>query len=160
MKEETFLLETAIVRPTAGADAPPAWLPALLDAAYRARRKKPARMDLLLADDREMARLNRRHLGIDAPTDVLAFEDGETEGDRVRLGDVAVGFETARRTAAERGGEFSLELAFYALHGLLHLLGMRDDDDAERAEMLAAQLAAMRAFGLEAGEDMLAHGPE
>lgn len=155
MKTDALLLETFVAASGEEADAPPDWLPALLDAAYRARRKKPARLDILFADDREMARLNRRHLGIDAPTDVLAFDDGETEDGRLRLGDVAVGFETARRTAAERGGEYALELAFYALHGLFHLLGMRDDDDTERAGMQAAQLEAMSAFGLKAGEDIL-----
>lgn len=122
---------------------------ALLNHAYAAKRKKPACLDLRVVGDAEIARLNRRHLGHDGATDVLAFEDGEDEDGRLRLGDIAVSAETARREARERGVEFSHELAFYALHGLYHLLGMRDHDDRDRAAMHREQIEAMRNFGLE-----------
>ncbi len=121
----------------------------LLDAAYRSRRKKPACLDLLITDDAEMTGMNRRHLGENGPTDVLAFDDGEMEDGRLRLGDVAISADTAARVAAERGVLFAHELAFYALHGLFHLLGMRDDDDVDRAEMHRAQAKAMRDFGMD-----------
>ncbi len=147
MSDRPLLLETAVIDGSAAPRVDFDRLRALLDFCYRSRRKKPARLDLLIANDAEMARLNRRHLGKDNPTDVLAFDDGEMEDGRVRLGDIAIGVETAARVAAERGGNFEQELAFYALHGLLHLLGMRDDDDADRARMLAEQARAMRGFG-------------
>lgn len=148
---EKMHLET-VINNASGHDVPADLLAGLLDSAYRRRRKKAAVLDLLIAGDTEMAKLNRRHLGRDNPTDVLAFEDGEEEDGRVRLGDVAVGAETAARVAAERGVAFDHELAFYALHGLFHLLGMRDDSDDERARMLAEQAKAMRDFGLDPGE--------
>lgn len=147
------LLQVSVNDRSRGVAADAAALAALLDSAYRARRKKPASLDLLLADDAEMSRLNRRHLSKEGATDVLAFDDGEEEAGRVRLGDVAVGWETARREAEGRGGDFAMELAFYALHGLFHLLGMRDDSDADRARMHQAQAKAMRDFGLEPGSD-------
>jgi metalloprotein, YbeY/UPF0054 family len=125
----------------------------VLDFAYRSKRKTPAVIDILVAGDLEMARLNRRHLNKDTPTDVLAFDDGEDEDGRIRLGDIAVGFEVAMREAGERGVPFADELLFYALHGLFHLLGMRDDDDAERAEMHKAQAKAMRDFGIEIADN-------
>lgn len=146
------LLETTINVAVADADIPD-YLAGLLDSAYRARRKKPATLDLLIAGDAEMARLNRRHLGKDHPTDVLAFDDGEEEEGRVRLGDVAIGADTARRVAGERDADFGHELAFYALHGLLHLLGMRDDTDGDRAAMHRAQAKAMRDFGIRLDGD-------
>ena len=155
MSGSKYLLETAINNTSGEAGIPEGLVRDLLDAAYRARRKKPASLDLLFADDREMTRMNRRHLGREEATDVLAFDDGEEEDGRVRLGDVAVGVETARRVAAERGVAFEHELAFYALHGLFHLLGMRDDDDKDRAAMLRAQAKVMRDHGLELGEGMM-----
>lgn len=150
MSEERLLLRTT-VSVESREDGMPSGeqIARLLDFAYRAKRKKPAAMDLLIADDREITRLNRRHLGLDNATDVLAFEDGDEEEGRVRLGDVVISAETARRVSAERGGEFARELAFYALHGLFHLLGMRDDTDVERQAMLNAQAKAMRDFGLD-----------
>jgi probable rRNA maturation factor len=131
-------------------------LAGLLDFAYRREAGRPASLDLLLAGDSEMAGLNRRHLGVDSPTDVIAFEDGEEDGEgRLRLGDIAVGLETARRTAAQRGGDPGLEAAFYALHGLLHLLGRRDGGAAERAAMLGEQARLMREYGIEAAAELL-----
>ncbi|MDR1518675.1 MAG: rRNA maturation RNase YbeY [Planctomycetota bacterium] len=133
-------------------------LAGLLDFAYRRERREPACLDLLLADDAEMARLNRRHLGRDEPTDVLAFEDGDCDEDgegKTHLGDVAIGAETARRLAAGRGVKPIDELAFYALHGLLHLLGRIDGGGGDRAAMLREQLDLMREYGIGVSEDML-----
>lgn len=149
MTDDARLLETTINDMTGRDDIPEAMLVDILDFAYRARRAKPAWLDLLVADDGEMNRLNLRHLGKDTPTDVLAFDDGEDEDGRIRLGDVAIGAETAFREAGERGVPFEHELAFYALHGLLHLLGMDDGGDDERAEMHRVQAEIMREYGLE-----------
>lgn len=131
-----------------GKDIPEKLLQDVLDSCYRTRRKKPATMDLFIADDAVMTRLNRRHLGHDGPTDVLAFADGEDEDGRLRLGDVAVGGDVALREAEARAIPFEQELVFYALHGLLHLLGMDDDTDAERAEMHRIQARAMKDSGI------------
>lgn len=127
----------------------------LLASAYAARRRKPACLDLVVMSDPAITKLNRRHLGKDNPTDVLAFVDGEDEDGRLRLGDIAISAETARREAAARGVQFNHELVFYGLHGLLHLLGMEDDDDDDRAAMLRAQAKAMRDFGIDPGEGLL-----
>lgn len=144
------LLRVAVAADPAftGPAVPEGLLQGLLDLCYRTRRKKPAAVDLLVADDGTMERLNRRHLGHDGATDVLAFADGETEDGRLRLGDIAVGGEVALREASERGIPFEHELAFYALHGLLHLLGMEDDLDSDRAEMHRMQIGVMREYGL------------
>ena len=131
-------------------------LAGLLDFAYRRERRNPASVDVLLADDAVMSRLNRRHLGLDESTDVLSFDDGEPDGEgRLRLGDLAIGVEMAGRAAAERGIRFEEETAFYVLHGLLHLLGWRDDGDGERAAMLAEQRRLMREYGLDVSEKIL-----
>ena len=128
-------------------------LAGLLDFAYRRKRKKPASLDLLLADDSEMTNLNRQYLG---STDVLAFEDGEADAEgRLRLGDVAIGAEIAKRTAEERGVPFVDEVSFYALHGLLHLLGRVDEAEDDRKAMLDEQVAIMRAYGLDVSDKLL-----
>lgn len=136
-------------------DIPEELLRDLLDSCYRVRRKKPACLDLLVTTDAEMARMNRKHLGKDNPTDVLAFDDGDVEDGQVRLGDVAISADTARSEAERRGISFQHELAFYALHGLLHLLGMRDDTDEERSHMHRTQVKAMQEYGMRVGDDAL-----
>ena len=149
MPDTPLLLVAVNVSAAVSREIPVDLLSGLLDSAYRSKRKKPACMDLLVAGDVEMSRLNRRHLGKDNATDVLAFDDGEMEDGRLRLGDVAVSADTAGRVAAERDIPFEHELAFYVLHGLFHLLGMRDDDDGDRAAMHRAQARAMREYGLK-----------
>lgn len=131
--------------------APRALILKLLEAAWRKRGgKTPAEVNLLLVDGEAMRRLNRTHKHRDCDTDVLAFEDGETDpaGKRVRLGDIAVCASLARTEAARRGAPFTHELALYALHGLLHLCGMRDHNEAGRKKMADAQAEEFAALGL------------
>src|SRR5438105_3037010 len=85
-----------------------------------ARLPSKAALTLRVTGDRELRRLNRRYLGDDHATDVLAFPSGD-EGEY--LGDVVVSWPAVERQAAEHGHEASAELALLAVHGLLHLLG-------------------------------------
>lgn len=77
----------------------------------------------------EMQALNRRWLGRDEETDVLAFELGD--GEEV-VGDVYVAPETARRAAREHGVPPEEELARVVIHGVLHTLGHDHPEGEER----------------------------
>ncbi|MCD7897779.1 MAG: rRNA maturation RNase YbeY [Planctomycetaceae bacterium] len=155
MTDGPLLVTTVVLAPgVAAEDVPEPLLRDLLDRGYRSKRKKPAALDLLVTTDGEIARLNRRHLGRDEATDVLAFMDGEMEDGRVRLGDIAISADTARRVATERGIRFTDELAFYALHGLLHLLGMDDGNDKDRAEMQRLQAKIMKEHGIDRADEL------
>lgn len=105
---------------------------------------------VLIVDDAESSRLHQEHFGDATPTDVMSFPDGAEDPDsgRVRLGDLAVGLDVARRLAAERGRPVEEELALYVLHGALHLLGFDDIDDDDRAEMWAVQREIMSGLGI------------
>lgn len=89
-----------------------------------------AGLALRLSDDSELHRLNREHLGVDAPTDVLAFPGG----DRTWVGDIAISVE---RAARQRPHDVAAELRLLAVHGLLHCLG-HDHGDAEQARRMTA----------------------
>jgi probable rRNA maturation factor len=96
----------------------------------------PARASLSvrLTGDAELQGLNARFLGIDAPTDVLAFPADEG----ARVGDVAISVERAMGQAADGVAELRL----LAVHGLLHCLG----HDHALPEQAAAMTAATRAL--------------
>lgn len=113
----------------------------LLADAYAERGEGTATAHLLLVDDETMRAWNHRYTGRDETTDVLAFDDGEVDPDTgcVHLGDLVVSTETAVREAQARDLNAEDELALYALHGMLHLLGMRDETEDGRAAMAAAQ---------------------
>lgn len=93
---------------------------------------------LAVVDAAEMARLNLRFLRHRGPTDVLAFPAGPGDPPRF-LGEVAVCPAVARREARARGIDWREELARYAVHGCLHLLGYDDHTPARRARMWKRQ---------------------
>ncbi|NOZ13570.1 MAG: rRNA maturation RNase YbeY [Acidobacteria bacterium] len=106
-------------------------------------------VEILLTDDVEIRRLNRKFRGKDQVTDVLSFPDGENlpgSGD-VFLGSIAISVERAGVQAEEIGHSLEEELNFLILHGLLHLLGY--DHEVDQGEMLRLQQelkAALPAF--------------
>jgi len=105
-------------------------------------------ISLALLDDAEMTRMNRRYLGVDGPTDVIAFALGE-EFDP--LGDVYVGAEQAASQASERGITLEEELVRLTVHGTLHVLGYDHPEGCEGGsemfriqEQLVTQVMAER----------------
>ncbi len=108
--------------------------------------------DCLIADDREMRRLNRQFRGKDYPTDVLSFpvmRRGDAaslrRGDQT-LGSIAISHERAKEQAAERGHALADELRILMLHGVLHLLGF--DHEIDGGRMARAEARWRGHFGL------------
>jgi probable rRNA maturation factor len=106
---------------------------------------------LVITDDRAIQELNRDFLGIDAPTDVLAFsaqEEGEpfvaAPEARDYMGDVIISYPRAEVQAAEAGHPVEDELSLLIVHGLLHLLGCDHGDEKEKAAMWVRQEAILR----------------
>ena len=81
-----------------------------------------------LVSDEEIAGLNATYRGLDHPTDVLTFPS--THG-----GDIAIATGYLRRQAERRGVAPQHEAAILAIHGVLHLAGHDDVEDADRAAM-------------------------
>lgn len=108
----------------------------------------PATVALLLTDDVELRSLNSQYRGIDKPTDVLSFEDGEPPfpGAPIHLGDLAISLPYAQRQAALGGHPVSAELQLLAVHGTLHLLGHDHASPDEKATMWQAQTAILQAL--------------
>lgn len=102
-----------------------------------------AEISLTLLDDREIRALNRRYLGKDRPTDVIAFALGSGPAP---LGDVYVGVEQARRQADELHVPEAEELVRLAVHGTLHVLGHDhpEGEGRETSPMFALQETLVR----------------
>ena len=98
-------------------------------------------VDVLLASDRTLRRLNRTFRGKDKATDVLSFPAVKGQPGE-HAGDLAISLDTATKQAAEYGHALRDEVRVLLLHGLLHLSGM--DHEADRGEM-AAREAMLRA---------------
>jgi probable rRNA maturation factor len=101
-------------------------------------------LTIVLAGDSELVRLNREYLGVEGPTDVLAFaHEGSVPGapDDMAdyLGDVIISLDRAAEQARAAGHDLWREVATLAAHGTLHLAGYDHADDLERQAMWALQ---------------------
>lgn len=118
-------------------------------------------VEVLLAGDRTLKRLNREYRGKNTPTDVLSFP-GLPELAAEYAGDLAISLETAARQAEEQGHALRDEVRVLLLHGLLHLHGMdHETDTGEMASREAALRTELRLpAGLIARADMVRGVPE
>ena len=96
-------------------------------------------MDVLLADDAMLKRLNRQYRRKNKPTDVLSFPAARNEyaGSDQTAGDLAISIEMASRQAEVYGHSLRDEVRILLLHGLLHLHGL--DHEVDQGEMAARE---------------------
>jgi probable rRNA maturation factor len=92
-------------------------------------------VEITLISDAEIGRVHADFLGDPEPTDVITFHHGE----------ILISADTAVRQGSEHGQSADLELALYAVHGLLHLAGWDDHEPDEAAAMAERQEAILRA---------------
>ena len=92
-------------------------------------------VEVLLADDAMLRRLNRSFRNKNKATDVLSFPAAENPDGYA--GDLAISLDTAARQAAAFGHSLRDEVRILLLHGLLHLTGM--DHEVDGGEMAARE---------------------
>lgn len=85
-------------------------------------------ISVLFCSDNFIKELNNQYRNIDAPTDVLSFENGEEyeddEGVWKSVGDIAISLETLPKNAEYFEVDTNTELKRLLIHGILHLNGM------------------------------------
>ena len=139
-----------------------------LTVAYHPFGNIAAQVELSFLEADDMREVNHDTRGVDAVTDVLSFPSlrlrgpvtpeqlggklGRTvldpETGRIMLGDILICLDKACAQACEYGHAMTREVAFLAVHGLLHLLGHDHETQEEEAAMQALQEAALTAAGL------------
>ena len=105
---------------------------------------------ILLTDDEAIRTLNYTYRQIDSATDVLSFPTNEGVrllSDPAFIGDIAVSLDRAILQAVEYGHSIQRELAFLAIHGILHLLGFDHITAQDEEKMTACQRKILKADG-------------
>lgn len=92
-------------------------------------------VNLILTDGPGIKALNRRFLGKNRLTDVIAFNLPEAPVPGSPWGEIYVCVPVAARQAKAMGHSPLTELLVLAVHGALHLAGMDDATPAERGRM-------------------------
>ena len=135
-------------------------IPAVLEAEGVAT---PCEVDVLLTDDEGIHQINLDMREVDRPTDVLSFpmfdyvpgeppvDDGDADPETglTPLGDMVLSLERARAQAQEFGHSTEREMAYLAVHSILHLLGYDHmDDGPQKAQMRGREEEILNALGI------------
>ena len=91
-----------------------------------------------LVDDAQLQALHRDFMGIDSPTDIMTFPTDASGGEDLG-GELVISVDHAVSRAGAWGFLPEDEIRFLVAHGLLHLLGWRDESDEQRQRMLERQ---------------------
>jgi probable rRNA maturation factor len=127
-----------------------------------------AEMALLFVTREAITEMNRVHMGVDGPTDVLAFPIDLVDNSRATgptahsstpivarvdvgelpllVGDVVVCPIVASEQAPSHAGTLDDELALLVTHGILHVLGYDHDTQVNADKMRARELALLEAL--------------
>jgi probable rRNA maturation factor len=107
-------------------------------------------LGLVITSQEKIKQLNRDYLGRDEPTDVLAFAAREEAGEDfspfvlppdgiLHLGEVIISYPQAVIQAAEYRHSVKREVLILIVHGVLHLLGYKDETPEQEFAMRARE---------------------
>ena len=138
------------------------WLQSIAEKALIAQNADPnIEMGLVITSQERVQQLNRSYLGKDEPTDVLAFSmlpvTKEIGADlppfitppdgMVHLGEVIISYPQAVIQAEEQHHAIRKEIATLIVHGVLHLLGYKDDKPELKRQMSAREAEILTSVG-------------
>ena len=127
----------------------------------------PWEVDVLFTDDEGIHQINLEQREVDRPTDVLSFpmfdlrpgehptgEDADPGTGLVPLGDMVISLERAKAQGEEYGHGTRREVAYLAVHSVLHLLGYDHMDEGPmKAQMRAREEAILEQLGITRGQE-------
>ena len=126
----------------------------------------PCEVDVLLTDDEGIHQINLEQREVDRPTDVLSFPmfeftpgepptddaDADPETGLTPLGDMVISLERARAQGEEYGHGTEREVAYLAVHSVLHLLGYDHmDEGPQKRQMREREEAILEELGIGRG---------
>lgn len=89
-------------------------------------------INILITDDSEIEKFNRKYRNKEGPTDVLSFEYGL---DEEVIGEIIISIDSIEKNAKELNETFDEEFYYILIHGVLHILGYDHIEDEEAREM-------------------------
>ena len=108
-------------------------------------------LSILFTDNQGIAELNRRYLGREGPTNVLAFPmtgGPEPEIDSPMLGDVVISVDRASQESEELEEPLGQTIDRLLIHGVLHLLGYdHEKSTADAGRMEEEEKRLMKLIG-------------
>jgi probable rRNA maturation factor len=130
---------------------------------------REVQISIILVDNDEIHNINKEFRNIDRPTDVLSFPmleyiDGKVykeqykgfcfdkffldEGELI-LGDMAISIEKTIEQSKEYNHSFERELAYLAVHSILHLLGYDHMEEKDKKRMREREEFILEKFNIK-----------
>ena len=101
--------------------------------------KKKYEVNILLAQNEQMRKINRKYRKIDKVTNVLSFPQGEIMSklgkEKLLLGDIVLSLDKLRNEAENQSKKFNNHLTHIIMHGFMHLLGFDHENEKEAKVM-------------------------
>lgn len=114
-------------------------------------------INYIFSNDEYVLEVNRKYLGHDYYTDIITFDTSEYDEqiadnkvDRISA-DIIISLDTVAANAVTYGADFPHELYRVIIHGILHLVGYDDLNEADSCRMRKAEdeaLALLPKFGI------------
>ena len=114
-------------------------------------------INYIFSNDEYVLGVNRKYLGHDYYTDIITFDTSEYDEqiadnkvDRISA-DIIISLDTVAANAVTYGADFPQELYRVIIHGILHLVGYDDLNEADSCRMRKAEdeaLALLPKFGI------------
>jgi probable rRNA maturation factor len=111
---------------------PAARVRSVATAVLTAERVRDALISIAFVSARAIARLNRDHLGVDGPTDVIAFSLQRNGRATPLIGDIYIAPAVGRAHARRLGVPEREETVRLVVHGVLHVVGRDHPEGAGR----------------------------
>jgi len=99
-------------------------------------RYKSVSLDIIFCDDNYLSKLKMKYFNEDVLTDVLAFP---IKNDTVLESEIYISYDRALASSKEFDVSLNSEIIRLIVHGLLHLLGYRDDNAESKKIMFDKQ---------------------
>ncbi len=104
-------------------------------AVLKSEKVKKYQVNFIMVDDKEIKKLNTKYRKVRRITDVISF----LVVPEFFMGDIYISKNRSRKQAEEYANTWQQELAYLAIHGLLHLCGYTDYDAVNKTKMFVKQ---------------------
>lgn len=90
-------------------------------------------LSFIFCSDEYLLGINQQYLNHDTYTDIITFDN--SSDDSLIAGDIFISVERIRENASKFKTELKDELHRVMIHGILHLLGYKDKNSKDKAQM-------------------------
>ena len=108
-------------------------------------------ISLRFISSEEMRKINYKFRGVNSPTNVLAFPSELKGRNKINnlIGDIAICFELLKKEAEEQNKEIIDHLTHLFIHGALHLMGYKHENELEANNMESLERDILCKLGID-----------